>query len=301
MDISIKELKYFVAIAEKKHFGKAAYSVNVSQPTLSMQFKKLEDRLGVKLVERLPKEAILTQLGEEILPLARQVLSTISIIHQRCGKNEVNKRFRLGVIPTISPYLIPKIDKALSQGFGGRKVSLIESQTKELINLIKDGALDAAILSTPIVEKGLEEIEIFDEPFFLAVNKSHRLAQKKKVSLSDLRNEKLLLLGEGHCLRNQALEICSLPQTDNNIDLTATSIETLRSMIAVGEGVTLIPKLAVKRSGNVTYLPLAESSAKRSIGIIYRRSFYDSETIDSLVSIIKNAAIRDGMHLVRSH
>lgn len=298
MNLNFRELEYFVAIAEQNHFGRAAKAVNVSQPTLSMQFKKFEERLGGDLIERLPRDAILTALGAEVLPIARQILRLAADIASRCDAKENHGRLRLGVIPTISPYLLPKISRALRRGIQGRKISLSEAQTADLIRLVRDGTIDAAILSTPLKERGIEEVEIFSEPFYLAVNTSHPMARRRKLSLADLKNEKLLLLEEGHCMRNQALSICNLPQVGNDTDLSATSIETLRNMVAMGAGVTLIPKLAIRKGDDVSYVPFSESGAVRTVGIIYRPSSCEKAFINLLVDIIKGAAQREKMEVV---
>lgn len=296
--MNFRELEYFVAISTQKHFGKAARELNVSQPTLSMQFKKLEQRLGGKLIERSTRGTILTPLGTQVLPMARQILQLADSI-ENCNVATANhSKLSLGIIPTISPYLLPKINRSLSSNFKGRKIALTEAQTGDLVRLVKDGLLDAAILSLPISERGIEEINIFSEPFYLAVNSSHNLANRKKVSLKDIKNEKLLLLGEGHCLRNQALSICNLSQSDSDTDLTATSIETLRSMVALGAGVTLIPKLAIRKGDNVTYVPFSESTTSRIVGIIYRSSFYDLNFIDSLSQIVKDTARKINLPII---
>lgn len=298
MSINFRELEYFIAIAEHRHFGKAAQAVRVSQPTLSMQFKKLEETLGGKLVERLPRDVILTARGEETLPIAREILRLAAELENRSGKKQSQVRFRLGVIPTVSPYLLPKINRGLSRGLEGRKITLAEAQTAELVRRVRDGTIDAAILSTPLDERGLEEIDIYIEPFYLAVHTGHPLTKRKRVSLNDLRNEKLLLLGEGHCLRNQALSICNLQARSDDADLSATSIETLRSMVAMGVGLTLIPKLAVRRGENVSYIPLVETSAQRRIGIIFRPSFSEQSLLDELILIIEAAAQKEEMPLL---
>lgn len=298
MNLNLRDLEYFVAVAEQRHFGKASQLVNVSQPTLSMQLKKLEERLGGKLIERLPRDAIPTALGDEVLPIARELLRLAAEMESRCNTREKRVRLRIGVIPTISPYLLPKINRALSRDLQGRKISLIEAQTGDLIRFVKDGSIDVAILSTPLKERGVEEIEIYFEPFYVAVSSSHPLAGRRKVSLKDLKNEKLLLLEEGHCLRNQALSLCKLSQVGDDTDLSATSIETLRSMIAMGAGITLIPKLAVRKGESVSYVPFSESSTNRTVGLIYRPSYGEMDLIEILVEIIRNAARKEKLAIV---
>ncbi len=293
MNVNLRELEYFVAVAEQRHFGKAAQLVNVSQPTLSMQLRKLEERLGGQLIERLPRDAILTALGTEALPLAREILRLASELEFRCGTKEKRGQLRLGLIPTISPYLLPKINRSLSRGIRGRKISLIEAQTAELVQSVKSGSIDIAILSTPLKERGVEEIEIYSEPFFMAVSSSHPLAGQRKVGLKDLKSERMLLLKEGHCLRNQSLSLCNSPQTGDDADLSATSIETLRSMVAMNVGITLVPKLAIRKGENVSYLPFSEDYVSRRVGVIFRPSYGDKGFIRELVDIIRIAALKE--------
>ena len=298
MKFNLREIEYFVAVAEQKHFGKASKLVNISQPTLSMQLKKLEECLGGKLIERLPREAILTELGSEVLPVARELLRLASELEKRCGDKEKHGRIRLGVIPTVSPYLLPRISHSLNRIIQGQKISILEAQTAELLRLVKNGTIDVAILSTPLKEKGVEEVEIYSEPFFMAVCRSHHLASRKKVSLGDLKNEKLLLLGEGHCLRNQALSLCEFSQVEVDTDLSATSIETLRSMVTMGAGITLIPKLAIQKGKSVSYIPFSDSSTNRTIGLIYRSSYSETKFIQELAEIIRNTARKEKLSVI---
>ncbi|MCC6952805.1 MAG: LysR family transcriptional regulator [Deltaproteobacteria bacterium] len=298
MKISLRELEYLVAVADHRHFGKAARVVSVSQPTLSMQLKKLEADVGGKLIERLPREAILTSLGEEVLPFAREILRLAAEMESRGKAGGKHSRLRLGVIPSISPYLLPRINLSLSKGIQGQKLSLIEAQTAELVRLVKDGSIDVAILSTPLKERGLEEISIYSEPFYVAVSDAHPLSRRQTLSTRDLKGEKLLLLGEGHCLRNQTLSLCKLSQGTADADLTATSIETLRSMVATGAGITLVPQLAIRKGDGVSYVPLTEDVAARSVGLIYRPSFVDTSIVEMLASVIRSAAQREKLKIV---
>lgn len=298
MHLTLRDLEYFVAIAEHGHFGKASQAVKVSQPTLSMQLKKLEEQLGGKLVERLPREAILTARGAEILPLARQILQLASTLESRGHSAEHLGRLRFGIIPTLSPYLLPRINRGLRQALKGRKISVTEAFTADLVRMVRDGSLDAAILSTPLAERGLDEQPLFFEPFFLAVSRSHPLASRRKVTLSDLQGEPLLLLEEGHCLRNQALSLCKLSQGAADADLTATSIETLRSMVALGSGVTLIPQLARRSGDHICYVPIADPGAGRAIGVIKRPSCCAAEALQLLTETLTATASREHLPLL---
>lgn len=298
MGTTFRELEYFVALAEQRHFGRAAQTLGVSQPTLSMQFRKLERRLGGDLVERLPREAILTARGRELLPVARQILELVHQLHSPHAGT--GGRVRIGIIPTLSPYLLPLIDRKLGHSSRQRRISLSEGQTGDLVQRVKDGLIDVAILSTPLYERGLVEIELFSEPFYLAVHRKSALAKRRQVHLHEIRGEKLLLLEDGHCLRNQALTICNLPPGAFDTDLSATSIETLRSMVSMGAGVTLIPKLAVKQGDGLTYIPIADESARRHVGLLHRPSFSDQAFVQELAEIVTSAARSEKMKSVRS-
>ena len=298
LNFNLRDLEYFVAVAEQRHFGKASSTVKVSQPTLSMQLRKFEDRLGGKLIERLRGDARLTSLGEALLPRAREILKLASELESHAGSKEPRNHLRLGIIPTISPYLLPRIARGLRQGLRGGRISLHEGYTVDLARAVREGGLDAALLSTPIKEKGIAEVEIYSETFYLAVPRSHALAKRKSVQLKDLEGEKLLLLGEGHCLRNQALSICKFPQAEDDADLSATSIETLRSMVAMEGGVTLIPKLAMRKGDRIAYIPFSEGSARRSIGIIHRQSVERSPSLELLTEVIREAARKEGLPLL---
>lgn len=295
MNLNLRDLEYFIAVSEHRHFGKAAQVVHVSQPTLSMQLKKLEEQLGGRLIERLPGDARLTAFGEEVLPLAREILRLTHELGAHVSKKEQKTRLRLGIIPTISPYLLPRISRGMKHSLPEVRILLQEAYTTELVRAVRNGTIDVAILSTPIKEPVLKEVEIYSEPFYLAVSNAHRFAKRKSIQLKDLEQEKLLLLGEGHCLRRQALSLCNLSRTDEDADLSATSIETLRSMVGMGAGVTLIPQLAIRRGDRISYIPLADNSTYRSVGIIYRPSFEPYSVIQRLVDVIKEAANKEGL------
>jgi LysR family hydrogen peroxide-inducible transcriptional activator len=298
MPLNLRDLEYFVAIADHGHFGKASQAVKVSQPTLSMQLKKLEAQLGGKLVERLPREAILTARGTEVLPLARQILALASSLENRGHSEETRGRLRFGIIPTLSPYLLPKMNRGLRQALKSRRISVTEAPTADLVRMVRDGSLDAAVLSTPLAERGLEEQPLFFEPFLLAVSRSHPLARRKRVALRDLQCETLLLLEEGHCLRNQALSVCKRSQGTGDTDLTATSIETLRSMVALGAGVTLVPQLARRSGDYLCYIPIADPGAGRAIGIIKRPSYSDPQALSMLAETLRVTAAREHLPLI---
>ena len=230
--MNLRDLRYLVAVAEHRHFGRAAEACFVSQPTLSTQLKKLEEFLGVTLVERNNRQVMLTPVGESIVAQAERVLRESN---QLVGIAEAHRDpyggdFRLGIIPTIAPYLLPKVLGPLRKTFPNLRLQLTESQTAVLTTLLKGGELDAAILALPIDDDHIESALLYREPFFMAVSRQHGKAKKKSVSLTDLDGEDVLLLEDGHCLRDQALAVCNSNNAVENTNFRATSIETLRQI-----------------------------------------------------------------------
>src|ERR1700744_6744228 len=276
--MNLRDLHYLVALAEHRHFGRAAEASFVSQPTLSTQIKKLEDELGVALVERTPRKVLLTETGREIARRARGVISEIDeikAIAQRTGDPESGS-LRLGVFPTLGPYLLPHLVPLVRSRFPRLELLLVEEKTEHVIRMLREGSLDAAVLALPLHEESLHTEFLFEEPFVLAVPDAHPLAQKKnRLKLSDLEDENLLLLEDGHCLRDQALEVCQLAGAGEKTGFRATSLETLRQMVAANVGITLLPMLAIKppvaRTDNVRLLEFAGHPPSRRIALVWRK------------------------------
>ena len=277
--MNLRDLAYLVSLAEHRHFGRAAEASFVSQPTLSTQIKKLEDELGVALVERTPRKVLLTETGREIARRARGVLAEVDEIRaiaQRTRDPEAG-RLRLGVFPTLGPYLLPHLVPVVRQRFPRLELLLIEEKTEQVIRMLREGSLDVGILALPIHEESLHAEFLFEEPFVLAVPNDHPLAHRKaRLRLADLEDESLLLLEDGHCLRDQALELCQLAGAGEKVGFRATSLETLRQMVAANVGITLLPTLAIKppvaRTENVQLLEFAGHAPSRRIALVWRKS-----------------------------
>jgi LysR family hydrogen peroxide-inducible transcriptional activator len=290
--MNLRDLRYFVALAEARHFGKAAERSFVSQPTLSAQIKKLENYLGVQLIERQPRQVTLTETGAKILPLARSILAESDEIVS-LARNEhdpLSGKLKVALIPTLGPYLLPLVTRKLRKQLPRLKLMLYEHQTQSLLERLRAGEIDLGILALPVPLDGLEARELFDEEFTLAMPSQHALAKKAHVKLDDLTGETLLLLEDGHCLRDQALDVCSRVDAKESEDYRATSLETLRQMVAAGLGVTLLPQLATRGpfgSGHgLTVKPFARPVPSRRIGAIWRKSSSRVAAMNAVCDVI---------------
>jgi LysR family hydrogen peroxide-inducible transcriptional activator len=290
--MNLRDLRYFVALADARHFGKAAERSFVSQPTLSAQIKKLENYLGVQLIERQPRQVTLTETGAKILPLARSILAESDEIVS-LARNEhdpLSGKLKVALIPTLGPYLLPLVTRKLRKQLPRLKLMLYEHQTQSLLERLRAGEIDLGILALPVPLDGLEARELFDEEFTLAMPSQHALAKKAHVKLDDLTGETLLLLEDGHCLRDQALDVCSRVDAKESEDYRATSLETLRQMVAAGLGVTLLPQLATRGpfgSGHgLTVKPFARPVPSRRIGAIWRKSSSRVAAMNAVCDVI---------------
>lgn len=273
--MNIRDLKYLTAVAELRHFGKAAEACFVSQPTLSTQLKKLEDELGITVFERNNKNVMLTEVGKTIVEQAQKILREVDNLKDiaALATDPLSGPFRIGFIPTLGPYILPHIIPALKKAYPKCEFYLIEEKTDAILAGMKDGKLDAAVLALPIHDPNLVIEPLFTEPFLLAASKSHALKRRKTAKISDLESETLLLLEEGHCLRDQALEFCASHNIHEKTGFRATSLETLRYMVAAGSGVTLLPQLAIQTPGVTSQLsitPFAKPAPHRDIAMIWR-------------------------------
>jgi LysR family hydrogen peroxide-inducible transcriptional activator len=276
--MNLRDLRYFVALAEHKHFGRAAQASFVSQPTLSTQIKKLEEELGVALVERTPRKVLLTEAGKEILQRAREVLTEVDQIKAIARRtiDPESGTLRLGIFPTLGPYLLPHVVPQIRARFPRLELLLVEEKTEMLLRQLREGRLDAAVLALPIHDDQLHAEFLFEEPFLLAVPEHHELSKRKTLKLSDLADQSLLLLEDGHCLRDQALEVCALSGANEKSGFRATSLETLRQMVAANVGVTLLPALSVKppvaRSDSIHLMQFRGDVPSRRIAMLWRKS-----------------------------
>ena len=271
--MTLQELRYLVALADTGHFGRAAEACFVSQSTLSTGLKKLEDQLGVVLFDRSLKRVTPTPIGREIVDSARRIVEETARIRALAGyaKDPMDRTAHLGVIPTLGPYYLPHVLTQVRQAHPRLRLLLREEMTPYMLAHLGEGKLDAGLLALPVNDPALQVAPLFVEPFLAAIPAEHRLAGAQRVHLDELAAAGLLLLEEGHCLRDQALAACRL-QGLKSEEIRATSLETLRQMVAMGLGVTLIPALAGGAGGDVGLVlkPLAEPAA-RTIGLVWRR------------------------------
>jgi LysR family transcriptional regulator, hydrogen peroxide-inducible genes activator len=290
--MNLRDLRYFVALADTRHFGKAAERSFVSQPTLSAQIKKLETYLGVQLIERQPRKVTLTETGAKILPLARRIVqeSDEIVSTARNEHDPLSGKLKVGLIPTIGPYLLPLLARKLRKQLPRLKLMLYEYQTQPLLDKLRAGDIDLGILALPVPLDGLEARPLYVESFTLAVPTNSPLAKRANIKLDDLNGETLLLLEDGHCLRDQALDVCSRIDVKESEDYRATSLETLRQMVAAGLGITLLPELATRGpfgSGHgLAVKQFARPVPSRSVGAVWRKSTARTAAITAVCDAI---------------
>jgi LysR family transcriptional regulator, hydrogen peroxide-inducible genes activator len=273
--ITLKHLRYFEALARHRHFGHAAEALSISQPALSLQMKELEDILGAPLVERGPRQIRLTGLGEEVVLRARDILRGVDEVASLAQASSwpLSGRLRIGIIPTIAPYLLPRIVSQLGARFPDLTLHPRESVTAKLVRDLAEGRLDLAMVALPVSEPGLTEHPLFDEDFLLVRSAAQSAAPVPR--LEELARMPLLLLEEGHCFRDQAIAACKLPRTPKGEIMEGSSLSTLVQMVAAGLGVTLIPEMAAAvegRSAPVVVQRLADRPPSRTVGLVWRQS-----------------------------
>lgn len=273
--MNIRDLEYFVALAEFRHFRKAADACNVSQPTLSGQVRKLEDELGVMLLERTSRKVLFTQTGLTLVEQARVVLRNVQLFREMASKQgeDMSGPMHIGLIATVAPYLLPHIVTVLHNNYPKLELYLYEGHTNTIISQLEQGKLDCAILAEVKETDPFIKLPLFSEPMWLAVPRDHPLAHQDEVRLADLKGKKFLMLEDGHCLREQAQGFCFQSGIAEDKRFRATSLETLRSMIAAGRGITLFPELSVPLNlerDNVRYIACVDPIPMRSIELIYR-------------------------------
>jgi|SRR5262245_11878922 len=275
--ITLRQLRYLAALAEHRHFGRAAEACAVTQPALSMQIRELERLLGVELVERRPGEVVLTQLGVEVAQRGDRVLAGARdlVDFARHRGRLLTGPLHLGLIPTLAPYVLPKILPILQRRYPDLRLELRETQTKSLLDELARGSLDAVMLALPVHESEIETIRLFDDPFLLGVPANDPRPETARVTAAEIDQQQLILLEEGHCLRDQALAYCAGARRDATLGLGATSLATVMQMVANGYGITLVPRVAVDvevRNERVKLLRLADPEPGRTIGLAWRRS-----------------------------
>jgi LysR family hydrogen peroxide-inducible transcriptional activator len=298
--MTLTELKYIVAVARERHFGRAAEACFVSQPTLSVAVKKLEEELDVKLFERGASEVSVTPLGEQIVRQAQQVIEQAAALKEiaKLGKDPLSGPLRLGVIYTIGPYLLPDLVRQAIERVPQMPLMLQENFTAKLLDMLRLGELDCAILAEPFPDTGLAIAPLYDEPFMAAVPSKHPLARRKRISAEELKAETMLLLGTGHCFRDHVLEVCpeyarfgSASNTDSEgirKSFEGSSLETIKYMVASGMGVTVVPQLSVPAEGqaHIKYIPFNAPVPTRRVVLAWRRTFPRYEAIAALRNAI---------------
>lgn len=296
-DIKLRDLHYLVALADTRHFGRAAAACHVSQPTLSAQLKKLEQYLGVQLIERGTRRASMTTAGERIVARARAMLEASDDIVEiaKSFADPLAGRLRLALLPTIGPYLLPRVTPRLRKALPRLELMLYEYQTATLLARLRAGEIDAGILALPIDLDGLDVMPLYDEPFVLAAPSTHRLAKSGPLRTADLAGEAVLLLEDGHCLRDQALDVCNRVGMHEKQDFRATSLETLRQMVASGVGVTLLPELATRgaygAARGIAVRAFARPAPMRRIGAVWRTTSARREAIEAVARVIATHAL----------
>jgi LysR family hydrogen peroxide-inducible transcriptional activator len=293
--MNLRDLQYLVSLAEHRHFGRAAQACFVSQPTLSTQIKKLEEELGVALVERTPRKVLLTEVGSDIADRARSVLNEIEQIRgvARRTLDPESGTVRLGIFPTLAPYLLPHVLPLVRKAFPKLELLLVEEKTETVLRRLREGKLDACVLALPLNEDSLHCEFLFEEPFLLAVAGQHPLAHKQgQLRLADLSNHNLMLLEDGHCLRDQALEVCHLAGAGERSGFRATSLETLRQMVAANVGITLLPVMAVKPPvapvENLHLIEFKGQPPSRRIAMVWRKSSAMDAFLKRLAEVLKH-------------
>ncbi|SAK65094.1 LysR family transcriptional regulator [Caballeronia calidae] len=303
--MTLTELKYIVAVARERHFGRAAEACFVSQPTLSVAIKKLEDELNVQIFERGTSEVSVTPIGEQIVTQAQRVLEQTLAIKEiaKQGKDPLVGPLRLGVIYTIGPYLLPTLVKQMIKAVPQMPLMLQENYTLKLIELLKQGEIDVAIMALPFPETGLMVRALYDEPFVVAMPSGHAWENRPKIDPDDLKQETMLLLGSGHCFRDHVLGVCpELMRFSQNADgiqktFEGSSLETIRHMVASGVGITVLPRMSVSEvkphapgidSGLLSYVPFDEPVPDRRVVLAWRKSFTRLPAIDAICEAIAN-------------
>jgi LysR family hydrogen peroxide-inducible transcriptional activator len=315
--MTLTELKYIVAVAREKHFGHAAEACFVAQPTLSVAIKKLEDELGVPIFERGGSEISMTPLGVQIVAQAERVLEQTAAIREiaKQNKDPLTGQLRLGVIYTVAPYLLPQLVRSMIERVPQMPLVLQENFTAKLVEMLRQGELDAAIMAQPFPQQGLLVQPLYDEAFVVAMPSSHPWSTRERINASDLKNQTMLLLGNGHCFRDQVLEVCPemarFSTTGDGIARTfeGSSLETIRHMVASGIGITVLPKASVPdmqaHDGLLRYVPFEDPVPTRRVVIAWRKSFTRRAAIEAVrqammacdlhgVTLLKDAPVEEG-------
>jgi len=307
--MTLTELRYIVAVSQKNHFGKAAQACFVSQPTLSIAIKKLEEELGIRLFERSSKNEIrITEIGQQVIDQAHVVLQQAQILNEiaQQGKDPLAGKFRLGVIYTIGPYLLPSLIPRLRENAPDLKLIIEENFTANLFQALKQGTLDAIIISYPFDEPGIETAALYQEPFVVALPRNHEWKNRAQIRPEELASQDLMLLGAGHCFRDQVIEACPNCMSGDS-ELTRTleggSLETIRHMVAAGTGITVLPRTSVLHSQRhealIEMKPFTRPSPNRTVAIAWRKHYPRKEAIATIRDTIQASPL-EGVDIIRA-
>lgn len=281
--MNIRDLQYIVEVAKESHFAKAAKQLFVTQPALSLQIKKLEEELGVRIFERSNKAFLVTEIGKKIIKKAEEILSQVEEI-KALAKNSIDPysgELLVGAFPTFAPYFFPKLVKQVGKNFPKIKLLLLEEKSELLLQKLTEGKLDFIVLAESFDDKNLTFVKLMEEEFLLAVNPDHEFAKIKIVDPSKIDFSQMILLEEGHCIRDQVINFCSKIHLSNWQSFKATSLESIKQMVIAGSGITLIPQIAAEKTKGIAYVKLS-NAPKRKIFIVYRKQNPKKELIEEL-------------------
>jgi LysR family transcriptional regulator, hydrogen peroxide-inducible genes activator len=303
MTVTFKQLRYFDALAREKHFGRAAETCSVTQPALSMQIHELEQSLGLILVERTRSGLRLTDKGLELAERTGRILGEVRdfVAYAKHSQSVLTGPLRFGVIPTIAPYILPPLLPLVREAFPELELFLRETQTAQLTEDLLDGKLDVLLMALPVKHNELETLTLFEDRFVLALPKDRQLSGSVKATKEMVENERLLLLEEGHCLRDQALSYCTLQQVDMVNTFGASSLSTIVEMVSAGYGITLLPEISIgveQRGRGLTLLAFAEPQPFRTIGLVWRGTSPRKDEFRALGEVIKRAAVEGPLRRV---
>jgi LysR family transcriptional regulator, hydrogen peroxide-inducible genes activator len=288
--ITLRQLRYLTSLARHRHFGRAAEDCAVTQPALSMQIRELEREIGAELVERRPNDVALTETGIEVADRAERILAAArDLVDFARHRDVLSGPLKLGIIPTLAPYILPRVLPRLQKSYPDLRLEVRETQTRLLLDELAGGELDCVMLALPAEGPDIETVTLFDDRFLLAVPMAEPFHTRGRVAIEDVDQRRLILLEEGHCLRDQALAFCATKRRDAPAGLGATSLATVMQMVANGYGVTLLPEVAVDaegRDGRVKLLRFAEPEPARSIGLAFRRTSPRKRDFEALAKIV---------------
>lgn len=270
MDVSTQQMTYVVNLAKTLNFQNAATISFTSQPNLSMQIKKLEEKLGAALFERSNKAVHLTEFGKKAVTVFESILHQINTLEDH-ESDPFKKTYKIGIFPTLAPYYLPKMLQSLCQKYTDLTIEIVEDKTENIVQGLNDHSLDAIIAAYPLPNEELNHQKLFSDPFYLAVQKNHPLAKQTAISMDVIKKETLLLLEEGHCLRDQALEVCHTHRFQIDTSMRYTSLETIKAMVESGRGVTIVPKIAIHPKDRLAYIPF-QNPIHRDIHLFWRQT-----------------------------